>query len=138
MGGSRLATRATLKNTRTALMRPDELSRGVGLSWVRIPPPAPRYFGVYSTLFQPVRRKIRQSIRHRTECFKNRIRSVGSILGFSILLAAGYLAERDGKSKIGLGDLETASQGHTPPPHFFPEPLGGGGYIHETDAHGQS
>jgi len=41
MGGSRLATRATLKTDRTALMRARGLSRGVGLSWVRIPPPAP-------------------------------------------------------------------------------------------------
>jgi len=31
-------------------------------------------------------------------------------LGFSILLTAGYLAERDGRGKIGLEDLETAAK----------------------------
>jgi len=31
-------------------------------------------------------------------------------VGFSILLTAGYLAERDGRAKIGLEDLETAAK----------------------------
>jgi len=31
-------------------------------------------------------------------------------VGFSILLTAGYLAERDGRGKIGLDDLETAAK----------------------------
>jgi len=31
-------------------------------------------------------------------------------VGFGILLTAGYLAERDGKGKIGLDDLETAAK----------------------------
>jgi len=31
-------------------------------------------------------------------------------VGFSILLTAGYLAERDGRGKIGLEDLETAAK----------------------------
>ena len=31
-------------------------------------------------------------------------------VGFSILLTAGYLAERDGRGKIKLDDLETAAK----------------------------
>jgi len=31
-------------------------------------------------------------------------------VGFSIILTAGYLAERDGRGKIGLDDLETAAK----------------------------
>jgi len=31
-------------------------------------------------------------------------------VGFSILLTAGYLAERDGRRKIGLDDLETVAK----------------------------
>jgi len=31
-------------------------------------------------------------------------------VGFSILLTAGYLAERDGREKIELDDLETAAK----------------------------
>jgi len=31
-------------------------------------------------------------------------------VGFSILLTAGYVAERDGRGKISLDDLETAAK----------------------------
>ena len=39
------------------------------------------------------------------------LRKVGDMrVGFSILPTAGYLAERDGRGKIGLDDLETAAK----------------------------
>jgi len=31
-------------------------------------------------------------------------------VGFGVLLTAGYLAERDGRGKIKLADLETAAK----------------------------